>query len=236
MTKRRFATTARKFWTQAEDDLLRQLFPHQPTAEVARALGRAYGGTHQRAGRLGLRKSADYLASPAACRLGHGQGGATRFKKGQVPANKGLRRPGWGPGRMKSTQFKPGCRQGVAAKNWMPIGTVNVIDGYPRIKVREALPGEAYGSGNTKAWPLMQRYVWENERGPVPANHVITFKDGNPRNCAIENLECISRTDLMQRNTIHRLPPALKATVRVLASVNRQIRKRTNDASEKQDR
>ncbi|MGE3840086.1 MAG: HNH endonuclease signature motif containing protein [Vicinamibacterales bacterium] len=232
MTKRRIALEPRRFWTADEDRILRERFPHEPTKTVAAALGRAYGGTHQRAGALGLRKSAVYLASPCAGRLGHGQGGATRFPKGHVPANKGLRRPGWGPGRMKSTQFKPGCRQGVAAKNWMPIGTINVIDGYLRIKVREALPGEAYGSGNTKAWPLMQRYVWEQAHGPVPENHVVVFKDGNTRNCDLSNLECLSRQELMQRNSIHRLPPALKQTVQLLGRVNRQIRKRERDGQE----
>jgi len=57
---------------------------------------------------MGLTKSAAYLASPAACRLRKGDnvGAARRFRPGHVPANKGLRRPGWSTGRMAETQFK----------------------------------------------------------------------------------------------------------------------------------
>jgi hypothetical protein len=49
---------------------------------------------------MGLRKSAEYLAGPEACRLQRGDsvGARTRFSAGHVPANKGLRRPGYFPG------------------------------------------------------------------------------------------------------------------------------------------
>src|SRR6185312_10334383 len=108
----------------------------------------------------GLRKSAEYLASPNAYRFrrGGGCGKEYRFKKGQVPPNKGLRRPGWGPGRMKETQFKRGERRGVAAENYCPLGTIKTDpEGYQRIKVRDAAPGEHTGFGNVNVWPLLHR-------------------------------------------------------------------------------
>lgn len=228
----------KRLWSEWEDEVLRQRYPDEPTEVLARELRRAVCAVFNRAQKLGLSKSAAYLESPAACRLRRGDnvGAKHRFPKGHVPANKGLRRPGWTRGRMRETQFKKGERQGVAAQNWRPVGTILTdTDGYQRIKVREAQPGEAYGFGNVRVWPLLNRHVWEQERGPIPPGHSVVFKDGHKANCAIENLELVSRADLMRRNSVHNYPPALKQTIRLLGALKRQIRKRTPDAEE-QDR
>lgn len=226
----------KKTWTPAEDAILRARVPQERTQDVAASLGRSVSSTYQRARILGIKKSAEYLASPAACRTNGRQGMGTRFEKGHVPANKGIaHRPGWAPGRMAVNQFKPGVRAGIAAKNWMPIGTINLVDGYLRIKVREALPGEAYGYGNTRVWPLLQRHVWQQAHGPVPSNHVIVFRDGNTQNCDLSNLECISRPELMKRNSLHNLPKPIAQAYQLIGALNRQIRKRARDGQE-QDR
>lgn len=107
----------RRPWTAADDATIRARYPEERTAAVAAALGRSVASVYQRAYALGLLKSAAYLESPAACRTTGRQGMGTRFRKGNVPANKGLRgRKGWAPGRMAETQFRPGVRQGVALK------------------------------------------------------------------------------------------------------------------------
>lgn len=219
----------RQRWTADEDATLTRRYPDEPTARIAADMGRKLGSVYQRAAALGLKKSAAYLASPAACRTNGRQGVGTRFEKGHVPANKGLRRPGWGPGRMKATQFKPGVRQGIAAKNWCPVGTIRVdAEGYQRIKIREGQPGDrVYGFGNVSIWPLLQRHTWEQAHGPIPAGFAVVFKDGNKANCALDNLELVSRADLMRRNTVHNLPKPLAQTIQLLGALKRQIRERT---------
>lgn len=225
----------RKPWTAAEDEIVRQRYADTPTSELARQMGRAVGSVYQRAYGLGIHKSAAYLASPAAARTNGRQGIGTRFGAGHVPANKGLRRPGWGPGRMKATQFQKGVRLGVAAKNWCPIGTIRSdSEGYQRIKIREAQPGEAYGFGNVRVWPLMQRHVWAQAHGPIPPDHVVCFKDRDRHNCALENLELVHRRDLMKRNTVHNYPKPLAEAVQLLGALNRKIRRQTN--GQEQDR
>jgi hypothetical protein len=170
-------------------------------------------------------------------RRGDQVGAAFRFPKGHVPANKGLRRPGFAPGRMKDTQFKRGERRGTAARNWRPIGTILPdADGYLRIKVREAAPGEAHGFGNAGAWPQLHRHVWTEAHGLIPRGHAVAFKDGNKANCALDNLECLSRVALMARNTVHNLPQPVARAVQLLGALNRQIRKRTQHAAQEQDR
>jgi hypothetical protein len=184
---------------------------------------------------LGLRKSKEFLQSEESGLLRKGQtrpeSVATQFKKGQAPANKGVRRPGWSTGRMKETQFKKGCRTGIAQKNWKPIGTVLLDgDGYPRIKVREAVHGvEPTGFGNQKCWPFLSRRTWEESNGPIPPGHVIVFRDGQRDNCAIGNLECISRADLARRNSMWgRLPQELAEVIQLNGALKRKLRRLTD--------
>jgi hypothetical protein len=128
---------------------------------------------------------------------------------------------------MKATQFKKGARSGVAVTNWRPIGTIALdAEGYSRIKVREALPGEPHGFGNTKAWPLLNRHLWATAHGPIPAGHAVVFKDGNRANCVLENLELVSQRDLMRRNSMHNLPKPLAQAIQLLGALKRQIRRR----------
>src|SRR2546423_1457632 len=93
----------KRLWNPEDDVLLRRLYPDVSTPDLAQRLRRTVNAIYARAEILGLRKSAVYLASPAACRLRRGDhvGAPFYFPKGHVPANKGLRRPGWSAGRMK---------------------------------------------------------------------------------------------------------------------------------------
>jgi hypothetical protein len=225
----------RRPWSEEHLDTVRRLYPDTPTQKIADRLGRSLSTVYQTAARLGLQKTKEYLDSPAACRLRREASAAsiaTRFKPGQTPANKGMRRPGWAPGRMRETQFQPGVRQGIAARLWCPVGTVKTDpEGYLRIKIREGKKGEAYGFGNTKIWPLLNRHVWEQVHGPIPIGHAIVFKDGDRTNCEIGNLECLSRRDLMLRNSSQRWGKEVFEVIQLRGAINRKLR----SLSEKQD-
>jgi hypothetical protein len=218
----------KRLWNPEDDELLRARYPHEPTANLARDLRRSVGSVFGRADKLGLSKSAGYLAGPHACRLRRGDnpGVATRFKKGHAPPNKGLRRPGWGPGRMKETQFRKGERRGVAVRLYQPIGTERISkDGYLERKVNDDLPLQA-------RWRAVHLLVWEAANGPLPKGYAICFKNRDKTDIRIDNLECITRRELMQRNTVHNYPKPLAETIQLLGALNRQIRKRTANASE----
>lgn len=235
MTRSRGILPPRRHWTLEDLALLCRLYPDTKTEELVPVFGRPIYSIYNAAKKAGVQKSVEYLASPAACRLRREASAASvahRFKPGQVPFNKGLRRPGWAPGRMRETQFKPGVRQGVAAANWCPLGTIRTdAEGFLRIKVREGMKGEAYGFGNTKIWPLLNRHVWELHNGKVPASHAVVFKDGDRSNCDITNLECISRRDLMLRNSSQRWGKEVFEVIQLRGALNRKIR----SLSEKQD-
>lgn len=203
----------------SEIRVVRARFPHRPTAEIARRLGRSEAAVRGLAQRLDLRKTEAYLASPAACRLRRGDevGKATRFRKGHVPANKGLRRPGWCAGRMSETWFRKGDRP----HTWVPIGK-DVVDpeGYRKRKVADDRSRPSRFN-----WKFVHILVWEAEHGPVPAGHAIAFKNGDRRDIRRENLELVSRRELMRRNSIHRLPRALKSVIHLRGALVRRIRR-----------
>jgi hypothetical protein len=192
----------KRLWNAEDVALVVARYPHEKTSAVARRLRRSETAVYARARLLGLNKSAEYLASADACRLRRGDnvGKAFRFEKGHVPFNKGLRRPGYAPGRMRETQFKPGTRNGVAVRLYKPIGTERISkDGYLERKVNDGLPLQ-------RRWRAVHVLLWEATNGPVPKGHAIAFRNGDKRDIRLENLECISRRDLMARNTVHNLP------------------------------
>ena len=50
-------------WSKSEVNLLKKLFPNNPTAEVAAKLGRPTESVKKKASRMGLRKSKKHLKS-----------------------------------------------------------------------------------------------------------------------------------------------------------------------------
>jgi hypothetical protein len=206
----------RRFWSAAEVATLRALYPDTPTWQLARRFRRARNKIYAKANQLGLHKSATYLAGPHACRLRRGDNvdAAYRFKPGHVPANKGLRRPGWGPGRMKETQFK----KGNYSKRWdrdaycvgaLRVNTAGGLD----IKVKEGL----------RAWEPMTRYTWRTERGPIPRDGVVRVRNGDPHDTRIENLRLATRREVMRENSLHNYPKPLADAIQLRGALNRRI-------------
>lgn len=211
----------RRRWTIEERAAVRGLYPDIATREIARAIGRPVHQVYQFAARLRLRKTRAYLASPAASRLRRGDnvGAATRYRKGHVPANKGLRRPGWAPGRMAETQFRKGARP----QTWRPAGTEVVDgDGYRKRKV-----SDDRSKPSRFNWRFVHVWVWERAHGPVPRGHAIVFRNGNRSEIRLRNLELVSRRELLRRNSIHRLPRALFEVIQLRAAVLRRIGRTT---------
>lgn len=220
----------RRPWLIEDDALLRAIYADAPTPEVARRLRRSLSGTYGRAMMLGLHKSETYLASPAACRLRRGDNvdAESRFTKGHVPANKGLRRPGWSVGRMKETQFRKGERRGVAAKLWKPIGTERISkDGYRERKINNDLPLQ-------RRWRAVHLLLWESVNGPLPRSHAVAFKNGDRTDVRLDNLELLTRRDLMARNTVHNLPKPLVQAVQLLGALRRKINRRSRNEEQNQ--
>lgn len=213
MTKSRGIRLPKTPWTAEHEAILRARYPHEKTERIAADLGMPLHKVYGKAARFGLKKTPEYLASPDAQRLRRGDnvGAAYRFPKGHVPANKGVKGISY-PG-MEATQFKPGQR----SFNWMPLGSERYSkEGYLQRKMTDT-------GYPPRDWKAVHILLWEQHNGPVPHGHCVIFKDGDKRNIAITNLDCITRIENMKRNSIHNLPEELKDVLKLKGALNRRI-------------
>lgn len=103
-------------------------------------------------------------------------------------------------------------RLGLMKERYADTGVERVwADGYTFRK----LPG--------RGWVPLHILAWEQTCGPVPAGHIVTFRDGNRANVEIENLECISRAEQLARYTVVNLPEALKQVIWLKGALTRKI-------------
>lgn len=218
----------RQLWTQVEIAAMRQDYPDTPTPVLARRLGRSLSSVYGKAGGLGLVKSVAFMASQNSGRIQRGRTDprmvSTQFPKGHVPFNKGLRRPGWAPGRMAETQFKKGEMSGAAQHNYVSIGSTRIVYGNLEKKITDD-PG-IYPAAR---WRPVHRLVWEAAHGPMPKGHILVFKPGMHTTAeaeiTLDRIECITRAENMRRNTIHRYPKDVVRTVQQMNWLQRRIRK-----------
>lgn len=126
-------------------------------------------------------------------KLGLKKPNAGCYRKGMRPANFRKKSPGLAIGRMAETQFKKGGLPG----NTLHDGAITLrLD---HAKSRKGRPYKWIRVAKGK-WELLHRHVWAQQNGPVPAKHVVTFKDGDTMNCSIDNLELITMADNARRN------------------------------------
>ncbi|MBL3601592.1 MAG: HNH endonuclease [gamma proteobacterium endosymbiont of Lamellibrachia anaximandri] len=142
----------------------------------------------------------------------HIRSGSTgQFSKGHKSWNKGTK------GLVKSNSGS--FRKGNTPISRKPIGSERICTqyGYVLIKVAEPNPY----NGQPTRYRSKHVVVWEQEHGPVPAGMVVSFIDGNQLNSAIENLELISRAELLylNKNGYKDLPGELKPSMRALAKL-----------------
>ena len=224
--------TKRQYWTPADEEFVRQAYPAENTALIAQALGRGVGQVHQKAAGLGVAKSRDVIAADAranSARPGHG-GRLVVFKPGNVPWNKGVPGSTGHHANSKGAWFKPGTLNGHALAHVMPIGSYRTnSEGYLDRKVSDQ-PGAPH-----HRWQPVHRLVWIEANGPVPAGHLVVFKPGCKTSVleqiTTDKLDCITRQQLMQRNTVHaKYPPEVARLAQLRGALTRQINRKAKEA------
>lgn len=133
------------------------------------------------------------------------------FEKGHIPSNKG-KKGFYAPGSEKGW-FK----KGHSPHNHVEVGTeVMSTDGYLKIKTAEP-----------NVWEFKHIMEWEKHHGKVPEGMLISFKDGDHYNCAIENLMCITRAEhaILNHQEMRSSSPEITETALTLARLKHKIRK-----------
>ncbi len=197
-----------KPWSDEDVALLRELYPNESNATLAKIFGRSESGIQNQAVKMELHKSEAYMAT-----------GPGQFRPGQPVWNKGMKGLDIGG---KATRFPKGHRP----HTWQPIGHERVSkDGYLQRKVTD--------TGCTpRDYRPVHHLVWEEHTGaPVPKGHALVFRDGNLRNFDPANLELVTRAELMRRNSHHtNLPPELARIVQLRGAITRKINRRRKQA------
>lgn len=194
-------------------------YPNMLTRDLADKLGltekQVYDCVYKK---LGIRKSPDFLASEQSGRMTklRVKGQAYRFKKGNVPANKG-KKMNYTP-EVKAARAPFQFKKGHQPHNAYPDGAEVII---------------TYHKAGRQYWkvkvPGIRRLVfkhvkiWVEANGPVPDKHILRFKDGNTLNCVLENIECISMLENMKRNSIARYPAELHSLIHLHKKLTAKI-------------
>ena len=214
---------AKRPWTGYEEDVLRSQYAEALTADIAAHLGRTTSSTHQKAIKLGLRKSTEFIARTSRDRMTDAHPARARqFAKGQRAWNEGLQyQPG---GRAAETQFRPGNKP----QTWLSVGTLRLDkDGLLEIKVSDLR--------EKSDWMHVHRKVWIEANGHVPVGHIVVFKPGRRTSelalIQPDAVEAITRAELMRRNTYHRYGPEIAKVYQLRGAINRQINKRAKEDS-----
>lgn len=168
-------------WTTKEIEFLKANYADRYNADLAKELGVTSFRISNKAYALKLKKSMAFKQKQAENMIGKSE--QFRFKKGHTPKNKG--RKGWCPS---------GCEKG-----WFKKG--NVPHNY---KNGEHLTKDGYiiksiGEGKQR---LKHLHNWEIANGPLPKGYCLSFKDGDKLNTSLDNLELLTRGELLRRNRL----------------------------------
>jgi hypothetical protein len=68
--------------------------------------------------------------------------------------------------------------------------------------------------------------LWQQHNGPIPEGYCITFKNGDPLKCELDNLEMVSRTELMHRiiEKMYGIPRDISQARKLIKQLNKQIK------------
>jgi hypothetical protein len=227
----RATTLARSKFTPEISEVIELLYPDTLTQDIADFIGMPLERVHAYANHQGWKKTKQFMRDTARDRTGPDHPMRRhQFPKGHVPANKGVKGYDSG-GRSHETRFKKGTRNGHAAKNWMPIGSYRINDdGYLERKVSDT-------GYPPRDWQSAHRLVWIAANGPIPAGHVVRFKDGRHttevEKITIDALECITLAENMRRNSFcNNYPPEMVKLIQTRGHMNRMINKRQRALAE----
>ena len=123
-----------------------------------------------------------------------------RFQRGMTPWNKG-RKGGVGGQKINPGQFRPG---GPHLRS-RPLHSERRTKNNGQLHIEVKIPWEWPDRPDREQTKWIRKAVWvwmqAHDGKPVPDGHAIIHRDGDVTNCALENLECISRRTLMHLNS-----------------------------------
>lgn len=210
----------RRLWTPDEVRLLQNWYAKTTAEELAVVLERTVSQVYCKAQALGLKKDPEFVKELGRKYSQHPNAVAHRFKPGTIPPNKGKKVRPETYEKMRGTMFK----KGSVPPNTQPMGTEQLrADGYIWRKIGH------------KKWKQVHRILWEENYGPVPAGHIVSFKNKNTRDIRLENLYLISRAEQLktENSMIARYPEDLRKLIHTKAQIKRKLTYIANENTQK---
>lgn len=187
---------------QYTDEQLEMLKTHRPTTTIKQL-------TESFNQRFNTNITAEAIHQ-VCLRKGYKSNHDGRFQKGIIVWNKGTK----GVIKKNSGSFK----KGHMPPSFSEVGTemIDKTDGHIYVKI-----------ANPDQWIQKHRLNWIKAHGEIPPNHVVIFTDGNKLNTDLNNLELISRSELLALNRNHysSTPDELKPIVKIMAKLEASVTK-----------
>lgn len=198
----------------ATDYLLKEFYLFTPVKTMADIIGRSGTFVDTRLRQLKLKQSRKLIDEIIEM---------FKIRPGTIPANKGKRQTEYmSPDAIKktlATRFK---------KGHLPHNAAGFEDGDIKIRFHKLKDGSKQGYKwiriSKAKWKMLHVYNWEKVNGPLPADHIVVFRDKDRMNCDVSNMECIKLEENMRRNSIHNYPPEVKSAVIKIGKLNKKIR------------
>lgn len=197
-------------FSEEEDEVIKQNYLEIPIKTLAKIMKRSSCGIYSRLNHLGC------IIPPELAEQRKISG---MIKKGTAPPNKGKKQSEYmspeGIEKSKASRFKKNHIPHNAKQDWEEI-------------LRKDYRGTKYWMiklPENRKLIFKHIWLWESTYGKIPEGYNIIFKNGNSIDCKIENLECISDAELMQKNTIMNFPEDLKQIILLKGKIKRQINK-----------
>lgn len=192
--KKQIGFGGRVKFTAAEMEYLKANYANVSNIELAKHFGIEVHFITGFATKHGLKKSKSFMQSLVSDRFVDG-GKKTRFKTGQQTWNKGLDIKSYLSPESLEKMAKSHFKKGHVPHNHLPLFSERISKGgYVEIKVTEGVSKNNY--------MFKHRWLWEQQHGPVPKGKTVVFKNGNPMDFSLDNLELIDRKELLSRNRL----------------------------------
>lgn len=200
----------RHIWEPHEVWALQVLYPHFSAVEIADVLQLSVKRVLTKAEHLGLKKPREWFAERSRQHMANPDhpGRKHHFRAGHQTWNAGTK----GVMKPNNGSFK----KGQHPHTWQPIGANRVADGYLTRKTADT-------RCTRRDYVPVHHLVWRMHGGAVPPGHALVFRDGDARNFDINNLELLTRAQLMARNSVHRHGPEIAQLSQLLGAIKRQL-------------
>lgn len=121
---------------------------------------------------------------------------------------------------MQNSTCVPAKERKRAPFKHYPVGGIRKRhDGYLDVKMEDG------------SWIPLSHINWKNAYGEYPPKGVLlTYKDGNKQNCDVSNLEPITYQELLDRNSLNRMPKELQDVIHKQRIIKQMIKRRENGA------